>query len=356
MPAFKLLSVADFPPTAARQPPGALKQGAATRAPAHPRTARTGAKSPPRLDFADTARFLILAVMLLAAAASAFHSAPLTGIAIFAAPFAAPACFALAGVFLHRSVDAPWPVFLRRKPLPLIYRAALLAAAAGAVHALARGWPGPAALARTLGAALLDPPAMLALVLELAVCLIAARMLRGLRAALVLPVLAALEVSHTNLGGPILSGACGLLVYLYAGHIFAPEVRKLARYAVDHRGNAAIFLSVWCLMNALAVTASTPLAGAAGVAALPFASLGLGLTGAAAVIALAALLDYFADAAAIRWTGARALHVWLAGFVALEAWRSFSQGAGASIAAAMCFLGAGALLLAFAMARRAAPQ
>ena len=316
--------------------------------------------APERLRFLDTAWGLLVLVMVFAGATAALSGGSIepswpARVSRFAAAFGAPAFFMLAGLLLKGALEATWPAYLSRNVAPLAWRAALFTIVGALLVAGLGGYDiSPLLRPRALAEALVDPPTMILLIEQLALCLLFMRLTRGLRAALVLPVLMALEIAQPDLGGPLFSGACRLLVYLYVGHIFAPEIRQLAKFVGRDHKAAGIGLVTWAAINIVATSVSLPLAGGPTMASLPFASLGLGLFGATAAIALAALIDSLADPALLRWIGARALGAWFGYFLMIEAWRALEprMPARASLAILLLAIASG-VVLAIGMARRA---
>ena len=313
-----------------------------------------------RLVFVDIARGLIVLLMIATAMISATMrgggDSPFSSILAFTASFAAPTFFLLAGVFLHRFNHLPWSDYFVRKLAPLIWRY-ILWGSAGVVLAL---WPWtpvkPGLLLSGLGRLFFNPPAMLLILIVLAISLALVRLLRGLPVVLTLPVIAGLEVANVNYGGPIPASVSQLLIYLYLGNAFAPEIRQFARYATRSKKQVACGLVVWALLNGVATLAPLPLAGAPNLAHLPFASLGLGVFGAAAIVALASLITDSSEASILRWIGERGLGVYLVSFILIGPLQIVSLKTPLYSILAFGVCGLGLSLVAFAMARRTAPQ
>ena len=319
----------------------------------------------PRIAFVDSARGLLVLLMVASAASvlpmGGIEKAGLARLAEFTSTFTAPAFFLLAGVFLHRSMRRPWPMFFLQKVAPLIWRYVLWAGVGTLIGLWLRAPLSPALLLRALGRIVIDPPAMLLIVCALPLSFVGVRLLRGLPILLVMPIAAALEIAHLSYGGLIPASFCRLFVYLYIGHVFAPEIRTLARYAVQNRTHALYGLIIGALLNAFAAFVTLPFVGVP-LASLPFASLALGLCGAAATIVLASLLEVDFDTSALRWIGQRALGLYFAGFVLVEALQAaaLKLPAGFPSGAVLLFAGASvlsvALIVAFVQRRGAAPS
>ncbi len=317
---------------------------------------RAPSRDASRVEFVDIARALTVCAMIAGAIVAAIPPAHparpwLAILTELTAPFALPAFFVLAGVFLHRSMRSSLPSFFVHRVAPLVWRY-ILWTTVGTLIALLFKLPiSFAVLLRCVARVLLDPPAMLLVVCVLAVCLALVRLTRAAPALLALPAGAALEICHPDFGGAIPSGVYNLFIYLYIGHVFAPEIRRFARYVARNRRQAGCGLAIWALLNAVAVHAHVPFVQAGSIASLPFASLGFGLAGVAGVIALASLSAEAACAPILRWIGARALGVYFLSFVTIEVCgATMPNVAGYTVLAIfLCALGAG--MLALAMAR-----
>src|SRR5262249_14536004 len=93
---------------------------------------------------------------------------------------------------------------------------------------------------------------------------------------------AALEIAPINTGWTVRAECASRFVYFCSCHIFATYVFEFAA-TVQQRPRAALLgLAVWAVINGALV--------AGGYADLPFMSLALGIVGAGAVVAVAALL------------------------------------------------------------------
>ena len=303
-----------------------------------------------RLASIDCVRGLSVLLMIAAGAASLpFSSSEKTvlgQIAAYAAPFAAPAFFLAAGLMLHNALKTPWTAFLLNKVAPLIWRYVLWGLA-GALMALWLSAPfKPGYLLYGLMRVLIDPPAMLLILCALPMSFIVLRALRVIPLVLLLPFAIALEITTSVSWGPILASFCRLFVYLYVGYVFAIEIKALARFATTNRTIALYGLVIWAVLNGLATFAPIPFVGAGVLAQLPFASLGLGLLGAMAMIVLASLIESSADSISARPIGERALAVYLTSFLLIEALRGAAIKFGGTLPSGAALLIVSAIILA----------
>ena len=141
-------------------------------------------------------------------------------------------------MMLSRAIRRPWPHYLVHKVAPLVWRyvlwGALTSLALAALHAPFKS----AMIGRVFVSLVVEPPAMLLVLCALALSFLAARLVRGLPVLVVLPFAALLEIAHLKWGGPIPASFCRSFVYLYVGHVFATDIRALARWASLHRETA----------------------------------------------------------------------------------------------------------------------
>ncbi len=244
-----------------------------------------------RLAFADTARGIavLLAVFMALAGVNGhlkFGFALIDGAAQFLHPFAIPAFLVLTGMFLRRSREATWAEYVQRKIGPLALALALWFAA---VAMLAQSQ-----IIRGGGTGWLAGLNYLHLAVLLTVLpgfLLAWRALHNFRTGTVFVLAAIMEILHTEYGGIVWIEAMRGMVYLAAGHCFADKFRALARFARGNRPSAFAILGVWAAFNALMVYADVQIIAGEKISTLPFASLAIGLAGAAALMMAGEILS-----------------------------------------------------------------
>jgi uncharacterized membrane protein YcfT len=103
-------------------------------------------------------------------------------------------------------------------------------------------------------------------------------------------------------------------VYFYTGYVLATRIFALAAGMQARPWMAAGLLAAWAILNGVLVFG--------GAADLPFVSLGLGLIGAAAVVAVSALMAQSDVFAALRYLGRNSIVVYLAFFLGMAASRA----------------------------------
>lgn len=243
----------------------------------------------------------------------------------FSKPFRMPDFFLIAGLFLARTIDRPWRSYLDRK---VIHFAWFYLLWAGIFTALQLAKDGQSAGHTGLEAfawLLVEPPGTLWFIYLLPLFFLATRLLRSVPWPAVLIAAAALETARIDSGGTIAIEFARRFIYFYAGYAFAPCVFALAEKVRARVGWSLLLLAGWALANALAVytpaASLVPGTGAIPVAELPGISLILGFAGAAAVVAIAALLARFDAIPLLRFMGTRSLHIYLAFFIFMAASR-----------------------------------
>jgi uncharacterized membrane protein YcfT len=123
-----------------------------------------------------------------------------------------------------------------------------------------------------------------------------------------------LEVAHIHTGATVVDEFASRFVYFYTGYLFALRVFTLASAAGTYPEIAFAVLVGWGVINGMLVFN--------GLAELPLISLALGLAGAAAVVALSALLARSDFAAPLRYCGRNSIVIYLAFFLPMAASRA----------------------------------
>jgi uncharacterized membrane protein YcfT len=129
---------------------------------------------------------------------------------------------------------------------------------------------------------------------------------------------AALEMAHINTGWTVIDEFAHRFVYFYTGYIFAKHIFAFAAGVQQRVGLALGGLVLWALINGVLVFG--------GLADRPGISLGLGIVGAAAVVAVAALMTsshVFLSHVflPLRYCGRNSIVIYLAFFLPMAATR-----------------------------------
>jgi uncharacterized membrane protein YcfT len=275
-----------------------------------------------RLDWVDMAKGLsiFLVVMMYAAASvgedtggvGAFHWA-----IAFATPFRMPEFFLLSGLFLSQVIDRPWRSFADRRVVHYLYFYALWAL----IHIVFKvGLLGanPLGAAEQLAWAVVQPYGVLWFIYLLALVGAATKALHSLR----LPVWAVftgaalLQLAAIDTGLYAIDQFAAYFVFFYAGYVLAPQLFRLAAWAMNSVPLALVGLLIWAILNAALVFspgfAMHPVHPVMGPAGLPFIHLVLALVGTAALCTIAALLTRLPFMDWLRWLGSKSLIIYVA--------------------------------------------
>jgi uncharacterized membrane protein YcfT len=266
-----------------------------------------------RVDWVDYAKGLciIMVVMMhstLGVEAAAGEQGWMHAAVAFAKPFRIPAFFLIAGLFLARTIDRDWTTFLDRKVLHFVYFYVLWVTIQFVFKAPGLAQEvGVAGLPAAYLWAFVEPFGTLWFIYLLPIFFLAARLLRGVNPVAVWVLAAALEIAPIATGSTVIDEFAARFVYFYTGYICATRVFAFAATAESRPALALNVLMGWALANQFLVTH--------GWADLPGVSLALGMVGAAAVIAVSALIargDWFA---ALRYVGQNSIVIYLAFFL-----------------------------------------
>jgi uncharacterized membrane protein YcfT len=273
---------------------------------------------PTRVDWVDVAKgFCIIMVVMMHSTLGVEKAAGEIGwmhaIVEFARPFRMPDFFLIAGLFLSRTIDRPWPDYLDRKVLHFAYFYVLWMAIQ-IVFKTGLAGEGPAAMPGEILFGLIEPYGVLWFIYLLPVFFVTTKLVRGVHPAIVLAIGALLQMAPIHTGSTTIDEFAGRFVFFYAGYALAPAVFAFAARVGAKPAIALAGLAVWALVNgALVVT---------GYAAVPGISLALGAFGAMAVVAGSVLLAGSAAARPLRYCGANSIVIYLAFFLPMAVTRT----------------------------------
>ena len=225
----------------------------------------------------------------------------------WARPFRMPDFFLVAGLFLDRTIDAPWMKFVDRKVLKFVYFYVLWTLIQGVPKILIAEGGDLTGVASGLTLALVEPFGTLWFIYLLPIFFVITKLTRSASTYRVLVCAAILQIVQVHTGSTVIDEFCGRYVFFFAGYAFSAEIFALARWARHHIRASLGGLFAWGVVNALAVRF--------GVAALPGVSLILGFAGAAAVVAFSALLARARLFEFLRGLGSRSIVIYLAFFL-----------------------------------------
>lgn len=278
------------------------------------------AASAERLDWVDYAKgFCIVFVVMMHSTLGVEIAAGAQGfmhyVVAFAKPFRMPDFFLISGLFLSRVIDRDWKIYLDRKVVHFAYFYVLWTTIQFVVKA-----PGMAAelgaseVARQYLLAFVQPFGTLWFIYMLPVFFVVTKLSRRVPPTAIWLFAAALEIAHIDTGALVVDEFASRFVYFYTGYLLAPRIFALAKSVQSRPLLAAAGLVLWGLVNGAAVFG--------GYSELPFVSLGLGLVGACAVVAISALLAKSDVFAPLRYCGRNSIVIYLAFFLPMAATRA----------------------------------
>jgi len=281
-----------------------------------------GADTPTRIAWVDYAKgiCIVMVVMMhstLGVGQAAGGEGWLHQAVAFAKPFRMPDFFLISGLFLAQVIDRDWRTYLDRKVVHFLYFYLLWTAIQFALKApgLVQG-NGVAGLGWLYLETFWEPFGTLWFIYLLPVFFVVTKLAHGLRipAIAIWLVAAALEIAPIHTGFTVVDEFAGRFVYFYTGYILATRFFALAAYVQAQPETALAGLTMWGVVNGLLVFG--------GVAELPLVSLTLGLAGAAAIVAFAALLAQSRLFEPLRYCGEHSIVIYLAFFLGMAASRS----------------------------------
>ena len=309
-----------------------------------------------RIAWIDHAKGLAIILVVMGVAALGYGTPDgarnwMLGLTAWAMPFAVPAFFLIAGLFLHRAIFGSAPAYFDRKVLHLAYFFSLWLAIETVllnVGAFARG---PAELARLYIAGWIDPASPLWFIQLLAIFYLVTRGIRRVKprrvlaASVLLQILAAAGLFHT--GWTVADHFAANYVYFYTGYVAAPLVFDFARGAASRSRDLAWTLGVWFAVHTAFV--------AMGLADMPVVSLILGFAGCLALIGMGVILSALPAAHFIGDAGRQSMAICLGFYIPLQVLLTLVPMSGifADAGAASLAIAAATLMIALGMQRLA---
>jgi uncharacterized membrane protein YcfT len=240
----------------------------------------------------------------------------------FAKPFRMPDFFLISGLFLARVIDRDWRTYLDRKVVHFAYfyvlwvtiQFVLKAPAFAAEH-------GFAGVLKLYLEAFVEPFGTLWFIYLLPIFFVVAKLAQRVPVVLVWLIAAALESARVQTGWTVIDEFAARFVYFYSGYILAPHIFALAAGVQRRPALGVLGLVAWSAVNGVLVFA--------GLAGLPLVSLALGMVGAGAVVALAALWARGDAFPRLRYCGEHSIVIYLAFFLPMAASRAVLLKSGA---------------------------
>jgi uncharacterized membrane protein YcfT len=274
-----------------------------------------------RVDWVDYAKGFCIVMVVLMHSTHGVENATgqstwVQAISDFARPFRMPDFFLVSGLFLARVIDRDWKSFADRRVVHFVYfyvlwltiqfafKAPMLVREHGAIEVL-----------RLYLLSYIEPFGTLWFIYLLPVFFVLTKLVRRVPPLAVFAVAAGLESLHLETGWTLIDEFAARYVYFFAGYWLAAHFFTFARHVQARPAAASAGLAGWALLNGAMV--------GLGLAALPGISLVMGFLGAAAVIALSALLSKLRLFDLLRYAGENTLVIYLAFFLPMAATRVF---------------------------------
>jgi uncharacterized membrane protein YcfT len=273
-----------------------------------------------RVDWVDYAKgfcivFVVMMHSTLGVEAAAGQNGWLHPLVEFARPFRMPDFFMISGLFLANVIDRDWRTYLDRKVVHFFYFYILWMTIQFIVKAPGiAAESGAAEVIRLYLLSFIDPFGTLWFIYLLPIFFVFVKLARRVPWPIIWLIGAALEISHLETGWMVPDEIAARFVYFYTGYIAARYIFALTARAQARPALALAGLGVWGLFNGTMVHA--------GLAPLPFYSLGMGLIGAAAVATVSALLSMHDFFKPLRYCGRNSIVIYLAFFLPMAATRT----------------------------------
>lgn len=275
-----------------------------------------------RLAWVDTAKgvCIILVVMMhstLGLGRAVGEEGWLHAVVAFAQPFRIPAFFLLAGLFLARTIDAPWRRFLDSKVLHFVYFYLLWTFIQIGFKALPT--EGLAALPSEFALALIEPFGTLWFIYLLPMFFVVTKLARHASVWLVLAAAAALNAWSPQSGWLAIDEFAHRYVFFFAGYAFGPLL--FAGAAQAQRAPDIAIAGAGAAFGLIAAAVALASGDAEALGKVPGLGLLLGALGAAALIGVAGAFSETMIGKAVRYCGERSIVIYLAFFLPMAAAR-----------------------------------
>ncbi|MBY0530659.1 MAG: acyltransferase family protein [Xanthobacteraceae bacterium] len=274
----------------------------------------------PRVDWVDYAKgFCIIMVVMMHSTLGVEHAAGKESwmgyFVAFAKPFRMPDFFLISGLFLARVIDRNWRDYLDKKAVHFLYFYVLWVTIQFVFKApgfLAQG--GLTNVAAQYALAFVEPFGTLWFIYILPFFFVLTKLTKRIPPLAIFAAAAALEIAPIHTGWIVIDEFAARFVYFFAGYWLAQHFFSFASGVQKDPWLALAGLGGWAIVNDLLVVK--------GYSDLPFVSLALGFAGAAAIVALAALLAKVNWFSLLRYAGENSIVVYLAFFLPMAATRA----------------------------------
>jgi uncharacterized membrane protein YcfT len=282
-----------------------------------------------RVAWVDTAKgiCIILVVMMhstLGVGEAMGREGFMHWVVAYAKPFRMPDFFLVSGLFLGRVIARDWRSYADKRVVHFFYFYLLwLVIQSAAKYGQVSGGS-PAGFLAHLAHGLYEPYSTLWFIYILAVFSVVTKLLRHVSPHILLAGAAMLQILPIETGSFLLDEFCERWVYFLAGYLLSAQIFRLAAWGPANPRPALIGIAVWALVNGLLALTPSPILAVPTLAELPLVSLGLGLAGAVAIVAIASLLTAYARRAIepLRYCGQNSIAIYLAFFLPMAATRA----------------------------------
>ena len=273
-----------------------------------------------RIDWVDYAKgiCIIMVVMMhsvLGVELAAGQPGFMHPLVAFAKPFRMPDFFLISGLFMPLVINRDWRTFLDRKVVHFAYFYVLWVTIQFGFKAPAfaaqSGWTHAGFLYLE---SFIEPFGTLWFIYLLPIFFVVTKATRQLPPILIWSIAALLEMAHFSTGWTAIDEFGARFVYFYMGYLFADYVFAFAAWVRAQPSLALVALALWALFDGGLVWL--------GASEWSVISLGLGLMGAGAVIAVATLLARAKWLDFISFCGEHSIVIYLAFFLPMAATRT----------------------------------
>jgi uncharacterized membrane protein YcfT len=267
-----------------------------------------------RIDWIDLAKGLCIILVVMLYAVEWMEEATRQkgwthAVADFAQPFRMPGFFLVSGLLLSRTIDRPWRVYLDGKLVHFVYFYVLWLTISMVIVGPAIGsQDGWAAVGELYAASFVRPYSLLWFIYMLPLFFIVAKLVRKWPVTLVWIAAAALQIAQVHFGTKVVEKFSHYFLFFFTGYALAPLVFRFGDAVRRHRTVAVSALLLWGVLQAYLL----PAYGTHFLFSLP-----AGLAGAAALVAVSALMADSRVFYAIRYCGQHSLMIYLAFFIPL---------------------------------------
>jgi uncharacterized membrane protein YcfT len=236
-------------------------------------------------------------------------------VVMFAKPFRMPDFFLISGLFLPVVIGRDWRTYLDRKVVHFAYFYVLWVT-------IQFGFKAPMFAAETSWRhagflyleSFIEPFGTLWFIYLLPIFFVVTKLTRKMPPLLIWSIAALLEMTHVMTGWTVIDEFCARFVYFFSGYWFAAYVFALSNRARTSPDVALAGLAFWALVNASMV--------AIGVSERPLISLGLGVSGACAIVVIGTLLARAHWLNFLRYCGEHSIVIYLAFFLPMASTRT----------------------------------